>query len=281
MTTPEQAKEPCEHPRCTWAGNGSPIRCLDCGQPISGKIEGFDATANRPGAALLQEGQAQLVAPRSDKDYAIEHAEYMAVAAENLIKCINTEGDARGAWESAEDDDEKALRLMTLEDALESTSEAERSVTANIYEFRKRRDRTLLASSAAKQAAPTEFKELLNQYERTAWRAGELWERCQGKGWPKAESDEFTKIRDERLPAIRAALSAQAAALSAPKAPSLTKSDVFAIAIAFDYMTPNCSFPTHQRFMQFCESVARQAKGLSTGEVNGIPLEGGEGNGNG
>lgn len=58
-------------------------------------------------------------------------------------------------------------------------------------------------------AAPS-IKELLDRFERAAMRMGELWERCQGKGWPDAESDEFTKLRDERCPALRAEIEAAA-----------------------------------------------------------------------
>lgn len=59
----------------------------------------------------------------------------------------------------------------------------------------------------AADAAPVS-KESLDRFERGAFRMGELWERCQGKGWPDAESDEFTKLRDERMPALRAELRA-------------------------------------------------------------------------
>jgi len=48
--------------------------------------------------------------------------------------------------------------------------------------------------------------ELLTRHERSWHRMGELWERCQGKGWPQAESAEFTRLRDEVTPATRAAL---------------------------------------------------------------------------
>jgi hypothetical protein len=53
-----------------------------------------------------------------------------------------------------------------------------------------------------------QFKDRLDRFERVAMRMGELWERCQGKGWPEAESIEFTTIRDQQLPALRAELEA-------------------------------------------------------------------------
>lgn len=61
-------------------------------------------------------------------------------------------------------------------------------------------------------SAAEALPELLRTFERTANRFGELWERCQGKGWPEAESAEFHAIRDERLPAMREKLRAALAA---------------------------------------------------------------------
>ena len=52
----------------------------------------------------------------------------------------------------------------------------------------------------------TERAELIRKYEQAVHRKGELWERCQGKGWPQSESDEFRKLRDETIPTLRAAL---------------------------------------------------------------------------
>jgi hypothetical protein len=90
---------------------------------------------------------------RTPKDYAIEHAEYMAVAAERLIECVEREGDARGAWESAEDDGEKDLRLQTMEAAVQDTAEALRTARSGIYEFRKRKDRALRAAAGGEAVA--------------------------------------------------------------------------------------------------------------------------------
>lgn len=53
---------------------------------------------------------------------------------------------------------------------------------------------------------PVAAIQLLNRLERNWHRMGELWERCQGKGWPTAESDEFTELRDDKAPANRKAL---------------------------------------------------------------------------
>lgn len=61
-------------------------------------------------------------------------------------------------------------------------------------------------------------KLLLDRFERQVHRMGELWERCQGKGWPASESDEFAILRDAKTPKTRAALMELLAA--APEAPA-------------------------------------------------------------
>jgi len=58
---------------------------------------------------------------------------------------------------------------------------------------------------------------LLSRLERQWHRMGELWERCQGKGWPVAESREFSELRDVRSPDTRAALLALLAAPPQPQ----------------------------------------------------------------
>ncbi len=62
-------------------------------------------------------------------------------------------------------------------------------------------------NSPEQAEAPSDvLKTLLNNFERQAQRFGELWERCQGKGWPEKESNEFHSLRDDRMPKTRAAL---------------------------------------------------------------------------
>ncbi len=79
------------------------------------------------------------------------------------------------------------------------------------------------APQAEQQAASDDIDNLLSRFERHAQRFGELWERCQGKGWPTKESEEFTALRDDKLPAlkkrIRVALAAQQAEQQAEAAP--------------------------------------------------------------
>jgi hypothetical protein len=74
----------------------------------------------------------------------------------------------------------------------------------------------ILPHGVPEVVAPS-IQKLLDRFERAAMRKGELWERCQGKGWPDAESDEFTKLRDERIPALRAEICATHGVEGTPK----------------------------------------------------------------
>ncbi|NWF45428.1 hypothetical protein F3K02_09230 [Hydrogenophaga sp. D2P1] len=64
--------------------------------------------------------------------------------------------------------------------------------------------------------ALTDTKSLIARFERQAHRLGELWERCHGKGWSEEYANEFKALRDERVPATRAALEAIESAAVAP-----------------------------------------------------------------
>lgn len=68
----------------------------------------------------------------------------------------------------------------------------------------------LHAQPARGHGQEADVDELLSRFERHAQRFGELWERCQGKGWPKAEAGEFELIRDKRLPSLKSKLRALA-----------------------------------------------------------------------
>jgi len=59
---------------------------------------------------------------------------------------------------------------------------------------------------AAKPETQGERAELIREFENAVHRKGELFERCQGKGWPEAESTAFRKLRDETIPTLRVAL---------------------------------------------------------------------------
>jgi hypothetical protein len=135
----------------SWHFHNSQAHLFDGLPAYTKPWDGHDTPEKYRRLAAVSVPVAPALSERTPKDYAIEHAEYMAVAAENLIKCINKEGDARGAWESAEDDGEKELRLQTMNDALDATSEALRHAQNDIYEFRKRKDRALSAVPVAAQ----------------------------------------------------------------------------------------------------------------------------------
>jgi hypothetical protein len=99
------------------------------------------------------------------------------------------------------------------ETALQNTRDRHRVVWYSAHQMQAyaraaiEQDRERQSVPAAQDAA-----NLLSRYERHWHRMGELWERCQGKGWPAKEGDEFAQLRDERAPATRAALLAFLAA---------------------------------------------------------------------
>jgi hypothetical protein len=82
---------------------------------------------------------------RTDKDYAIEHAGYLANAARNMLAAINIEAVLR------ERDDEigSAHTAERLTTAMSRTSEAMGTLRNRIYEFEKRRDRAASPTPAS------------------------------------------------------------------------------------------------------------------------------------
>lgn len=84
------------------------------------------------------------VGERTTKDYAIEHAEYMAQDAERLLEAINHLNAQR-------DEDGEAFDSDALAHAEEAATEAFRAVRNGIYEFRKRRDRAAAQPAGAQQ----------------------------------------------------------------------------------------------------------------------------------
>jgi hypothetical protein len=91
---------------------------------------------------------------RTPQDFAIEHAEYMAKAAEGLLEAINAEYTVR--QRIAESDDAGEHEEY---DAACDVSEAMSTMRNRIYEFRKRRDRAIAdrARTAASCAVPNGF----------------------------------------------------------------------------------------------------------------------------
>lgn len=63
-----------------------------------------------------------------------------------------------------------------------------------------------LTAAAQPAQARADLTRLIARLENQWHRMGELWERCQGKGWPGKEDAEFRSLRDEKTPATRAAI---------------------------------------------------------------------------
>lgn len=82
---------------------------------------------------------------RTPHDYDIEHAEYMAKAAERFQAAANELDAASGEFHAGNADP----RYCRAIGATEAYGEAFSALTSAIYEFRKRRDRAILAAQAA------------------------------------------------------------------------------------------------------------------------------------
>lgn len=82
-------------------------------------------------------------AERSPKDYAIEHAEYLATAADSVDKHFNAYGLALMALEEADDDADCDELLESLDTVRQDLQESLTNLRSMTYEFRKRRDRAI------------------------------------------------------------------------------------------------------------------------------------------
>lgn len=95
-------------------------------------------------AHLAQPAQAVDYTGRSAKDYAIEHAGYLATAVRKFLHDLGEENAALDQHESNATDD----TLAELEAAQEAVSESRGSVRDLLYEFEKRRDYALSGEKA-------------------------------------------------------------------------------------------------------------------------------------
>ncbi|QLG93311.1 hypothetical protein HZF02_15655 [Pseudomonas yamanorum] len=77
---------------------------------------------------------------RSHKDYAIEHAEYMATTADHVMEEFQAYGLALMAVDEGGDDGEDEL-FDAVDSARQDLQEALVTLRGRVYEFRKRRDR--------------------------------------------------------------------------------------------------------------------------------------------
>lgn len=99
---------------------------------------------------------------------------------------------------------------FTLYKGLQNAPEADLSMVPDVLSAWNRR----AAIEANTPAVPDvqDVANLLSRFEHQWHRMGELWERCQGKGWPDKEGAEFNALRDEKAPTTREALLAVLAA---------------------------------------------------------------------
>lgn len=98
------------------------------------KVLAFWCRIEQPERAAVE------VQERSPKDYAIEHAEYMAASADQVIAEYQAYGLALMAVDEGGDDGESEL-FDTIDSAREDLQEALVTLRSRVYEFRKRRDR--------------------------------------------------------------------------------------------------------------------------------------------
>lgn len=97
-----------------------------------------------PGAAELPDCTG-----RSPKDYAIEHAEYMAKCVDRLSGCFDEYGTAIAAAELADDEDDGAQEAV--EETRGALQEALVDLRGYVYEFRKRSARAIAAAKSVKE----------------------------------------------------------------------------------------------------------------------------------
>lgn len=127
----EEAAQKCEQ----MARDDMPGPVLGRSIRLAAALRGMKSDSGHSAAA---DGCASTAPPtRTDADYAIEHAGYLATAARRFREAVNVEGLARI------DDEEKGNEDTSnaLDAARENVSEASLSLRSAIFEFEKRRDR--------------------------------------------------------------------------------------------------------------------------------------------
>ena len=114
------------------------------GKYVNGQIQGNWLAWQAARAHLAQPAQAVDYTGRSAKDYAIEHAGYMARGATGLIDAIN---DLELARQQFDEGDGSEDATNAAEQSLGDAMSALRNI---IYEFEKRRDRALSGEKAGR-----------------------------------------------------------------------------------------------------------------------------------
>lgn len=141
------------------ADEDEPCPCAGGTATCRGNCPIFDKVAKQDAAQPSQAPvvQAVQVGPeRTPQDYAIEHAEYMAVNGESLLAAIEALSAAELKQEETGEDDDGAVA-----DARDDVWSATRALRSGIYEFRKRRDR-------ASSGATTQAVRMLTEDEQAA-----------------------------------------------------------------------------------------------------------------
>lgn len=100
--------------------------------PIFDKVAKQDAAQPSAQAERAPVQAVQATSERTPQDYAIEHAEYMAVDGERLIAAINDFGKA------LQEVDDGTANPSDVDAARETLTEALGALRSGIYEFRKR-----------------------------------------------------------------------------------------------------------------------------------------------
>ncbi|OLU22993.1 hypothetical protein BVH03_22375 [Pseudomonas sp. PA15(2017)] len=112
---------------------------------------------------------ASVVAPdatgRTPQDYAIEHAEYMAVAAESAISDYQAYSKACIDFEERDDGDASEEAFEAVNNAESDLTDALINLQSMIYEFRKRRDRAAAPHPVSGEQKPAGY--LIEAFERT------------------------------------------------------------------------------------------------------------------
>ncbi|WP_449103767.1 Lar family restriction alleviation protein [Pseudomonas veronii] len=109
----------------------SPMPCVEC-QSCSAHLKAEDWNRR------VQPAPVAVVLPeRSNQDYAIEHAEYMALSADDVLAKFQAYGLALLAVDEGGDDGEGEL-LENIDSARSNLQESLVELRSMVYEFRKR-----------------------------------------------------------------------------------------------------------------------------------------------
>lgn len=124
------------------------MACIRCGAdgPDADHLDDAEA-AEQWNMRDVPSGSADAPPTRSAKDYAIEHAEYMAESGEHVITAVVALGEIYQRLDDGEGPDPQ-----DIQNAESNVSEMLSGLRSGIYEFRKRRDRAVGSADAPEAA---------------------------------------------------------------------------------------------------------------------------------